>query len=251
MERNGGIAASSWAEESRVDTRRYLGALRRGKFVIIAIVAAVTLVVLAVSLILPKQYTATATIVFNPETGLFGPPDAASTQRQLSTVSTLITAPRTGAEAARRVPGETPTSIGSAINTSVDSEANLIRVSATDGRPAQAARIANAAANSFLTVQEELQRERLLGAKTSLEVQAERLDEGPEAEEQIAAIRTRISHLEVQAASAGTNLQLGEAASPPSSPSSPLPLRNTIVASSRPSSSVSLSRSRGTSFRRS
>ena len=56
MERNGGIAASSWAEESRVDTRRYLGALRRGKFVIIAIVAAVTLVVLAVSLILPKQY---------------------------------------------------------------------------------------------------------------------------------------------------------------------------------------------------
>ena len=230
MDQNTRSSAADWGDESRVDTRRYINTLQRNKVLIIAIVAVITLVVLAISLVLPKQYSATATIVFNADTGLFGPPDAASTQRELSTVGTLITTPRTKAEAARRIPGETVGSIGSTISTSVDPEANLIHVSATNGDPDRAAEIANAVAQSFLTVQEKLQQERLLGAKAGLEEQIAKLGEEPGADEQAAAIRDRINHLGVQAASAGTDLQLAEEATPPSSPASPQPLRNAILA---------------------
>lgn len=230
MERGGEQGASNWADEPRLDTRRYLGALKRSRVLITVIVAVLTLGVLVVSLVLPKQYTATATIVFNPDTGLFGPPDAASTQRQLSTIGTLITTPRTSAEAARRVPGETAASVESATSTSVDEEANLIHVGATSNEPELASRIANAVSGSFLFVQRKLQRERLLGAKAGLEEQIAELSGQPGSEEQIEAIRNRINHLGVQAASAGTDLQLAEAARPPSSPSSPQPLRNTIIA---------------------
>jgi uncharacterized protein involved in exopolysaccharide biosynthesis len=50
-------------DEERVDFRHYLGAVRRSKWLILAIVVVVTGVVVAASLLLPKSYDATATVV--------------------------------------------------------------------------------------------------------------------------------------------------------------------------------------------
>ncbi len=108
MERSGGYGSGNWNDDSRIDARRYLGALKRNRRLIALIVSVVTVVVLVVSLVLPKSYSATAKIIYDPESALFGPPDAESSQRQLSTLSTLFNSPQLEKEAAAQVPGETP-----------------------------------------------------------------------------------------------------------------------------------------------
>src|SRR4051812_28119561 len=142
---------SSAQDEPTVDVRRYVGALQRNRTLIAITVAGITLVVLLLSLILPKKYEATARIVLDPDTSLFSTPDATSTQRQLATIQKLVTSPDVESVAATKSgDGETEDSIDSKIDSSVSQTANLINVSATDGDPDKAAEIANAVAISFL-----------------------------------------------------------------------------------------------------
>jgi Mrp family chromosome partitioning ATPase len=231
MERSGRYGGAS-ADDARIDTQRYLGALKRNRTLMAVIVVVITLVVLLISLALSKSYTANATIVYNPESVLLGAPDAEATQRQLSTLSTLFTTPRTEAAAAEAVPGQTPESIDKAVSISVATEANLIEVKASDGDAATAAAIANAVAKAFLAVQADEKKEQLAATQAGLEAQIEAIGETGAAgsEEQLDALQKRINQLEVQSASAGTELQLGEEATVPDSPSSPQPVRNTVIA---------------------
>jgi Mrp family chromosome partitioning ATPase/capsular polysaccharide biosynthesis protein len=231
MERNSGYGSPRWADDSRIDTRRYLGALKRNRRLIVVIVVVVTLLVLIVSLVLPKSYSATAKIIYDPESALLGPPDAESTQRQLSTLSTLFNSPQLEQAAAKQVPGETPESIHSAISITVATEANLLEVKASADEADKAAEIANAVSTSFLQLQQEQAREKLLATQASLEEQIENVGaESETAEAQVEALQNRINHLEVQAATAGGELQLGQEATAPSSATSPDPPRNTLIA---------------------
>ncbi len=92
-------------------------------------------------------------------------------------------------------------------------------------------------ADTFLSLQQEQAREKLLATQASLEEQIANLTEGEEAGEeesaarsQVEALQNRINHLEVQAATAGGELQMGQEATVPSSPASPDPPRNTVIA---------------------
>lgn len=231
MEQRGEYGSPRGADESRIDTQRYLGALKRNRWLITVIVVVVTLLVLVISLVLPKSYSATAKIVYDPESALFGPPDAESTQRQLSTLSTLFNSPQLEQEAAKQVPGETPESIHSAISVAVATEANLLEVQASAAEAEKAAEIANAVSKSFLSLQQVQAREKFTATQASLEEQIENVDEESEsAEAQVEALQNRINHLEVQAATAGGELQMGQEATVPSSPASPDPPRNTVIA---------------------
>jgi capsular exopolysaccharide synthesis family protein len=220
----------SGAAEDRVDVRRYLAALRRDRRWIAAVVIAVTAAVFALSLVLPKSYQATATIVLDVQSGVFGPPDAESTQRRLATIESLLSSTEVLTEAAEEVGGgETAESLETKVDSSVDELTNLIDVSGTDGDPDTAAAIANAVAQSFLDVQQGLERERLNDAADSLAREAAELS-GPGSAGEIDAINDRINDLRVQAASAGSDLQLAERALPPTDPVSPRPLRNSVLA---------------------
>ncbi len=228
---NGRYPDTGDAAEDRVDVRRYLGALRRDARLIATIVAVITFAVLLLSLILPKSYEASATIVLDADVGVFGPPDADSTQRKLATIEQLLSSQQVLDRAAKEVGGgETAVSIDSAVDSAVDETANLIDVSARDGSPDTAAAIANAVASSFLDVQRELEQERLQAARESLSQEIDQLENAPDTAGEIDAIKSRVNDLRVQEASAGSDLQLAEQAIPPTEPAAPRPLRNTVLA---------------------
>ena len=231
MNDSGLRSRSSAQDEPTVDVRRYIGALQRNRGLIAATVLGITLVVLLLSLILPKKYEATARIVLDPDTSLFSSPDATSTQRELATIQKLVTSTAVEAVAAEKVDnGETQDSIDEAVDSSVSQTANLINVSATDSDPDRAAEIANAVSAAFLATQRELARARLDAAIASIQQAIAQVQGTPDAADQIGALQQRLSDLNVQRAGAGTDLHLAERAEAPTTPSSPRPVRNTILA---------------------
>jgi Mrp family chromosome partitioning ATPase/capsular polysaccharide biosynthesis protein len=217
------------AAEERIDVRRYLDALRRSRRLIAGIVVLMTGTVLAVSLLLPDTYRATTRIVFEDSATVFGETNPESTQRRLATIETLVTAPTVLNSVAREV-GESRDSLEDNVEASVDEEANIVNVSATDEDPRRAARIANSVAREFLSQRAALERERIRRARENLEQQIAGLEAQPNAGVQVGAIRERISELTVSEGSAGSDLQIAERAEVPDAPASPRPLRNTILA---------------------
>lgn len=217
--------------EERVEVRRYLDALSRNRWTIIALVVLVTAIVVILSLLLPDNYRATTRLVLEQTTSPFGESDEASQQRRLATTETLLTSQQVLDAAARRVPGMTDADdLEGKVTSSVEPDANIINISGSDGDPRIAARIANAVAGAFLSENERVDRERLAQAREQLEQQIIALQTAPNADVQIAAIRERISELAVAEASAGGDLIVAERADPPSDPASPRPVRNGVLA---------------------
>jgi Mrp family chromosome partitioning ATPase/capsular polysaccharide biosynthesis protein len=222
---------SSGGHESRgeqpIEMRRHLDALRRARLPILAFVTAVTATVVAVSMLLPNTYKATATIVLEQPLTPFGSTDVQTVQRRLQTIEQLLGTTQVLTGAAGLVPGETRQSLEGAVGSTVDDRANIIRISATDGDPERAAAKANAVAGTFLQAQETAERRRL--SEASRQLTQELRNSGARAEE-IQAVRARISELTVSEAAVGSELELAQAAEPPASPYSPRPVRNGILA---------------------
>ena len=217
--------------EERVEVRRYLDALSRSRWLIGGIVAGVTGIVLLLSLLLPNSYQATSRLVFETAASLFGETDATSTQRQLATTETLLTSTQVLDRAARRVPGiESGEELEDKVTSSVEQQANIINITASDGDAERAAQIANAVGTAFLSERERLDREQIASARAQLEQEIIRLEGSPNAGDQIVAIRERISQLAVSEASLGSDLAIAERAEAPSAPASPRPLRNAVLA---------------------
>ena len=216
--------------EERVDVRRYLDAVRRGRWLILMIVIVVTGSALALSLALPDTYVATSRIVMEDRATAFGESDSETVRRRLATTNALLTTPRVLQGAARRVPGETADSIEDKVSSAVDSEANIISIDASDEDPERAADVANAVAGAFLQERARVERARISQAREQLEQEILALEGTPNAAVQIPAIRERISELTVSEGSAGADLQIAERADPPSEPSSPRPVRNSVLA---------------------
>jgi succinoglycan biosynthesis transport protein ExoP len=210
--------------------RRYLGALRRSRGLMIGIVVLVTGAALALSLLLPKTYEATSTIVLDVEVGALGVEDAESQERRLATLNSLLLSTEVLRRAAEQVPGETSDSLSSAAESTVDPTSNLIYVTAEGEDPETAAAIANAIAQSFLNVQTERDRERFEAAAQSVREQIAALEGEAGASDQLNALQQRLTELEVSAAGAGADLDVAEEATAPESPASPRPRRNTVLA---------------------
>jgi len=217
--------------EERVEVRRYLGALRRSRWLIFGTVALITGAVVIASLALPKSYLAETSIVLDVQDAL-GQTDPESTRRQLATVQTLLTSPRVLESAAGELEGEDPDMLGSQVSSQADPEANIITVSATDDTPEGAARIANTVSQTFLAERTRFERERLAGSREQLEEEITNLENAasPSAQVQIPALRDRISQLSVSEGSAGSDLQLVSEAEAPSAANSSRPLRNGLLA---------------------
>jgi capsular exopolysaccharide synthesis family protein len=212
-----------------VETGRYLDALRRSKLLIALVVLPLTFLVLVVSLMLPKTYRATATIVVQSASDPLGG-DVESTERRLATIDALVTTRETLRRAARRVPGETAATLDGKVSSSVDPAANIINVAATDDSAREAARIANAVATTFVNSERRIERRRLTRARTELLSALAALEgrRGEQAAAERAAIRERLTDFDVSAAGTGTELAVAEAARPPEEAYSPRPVRNAI-----------------------
>lgn len=203
-----------------VDAQRYLDALRRGIWLIAAIVIVVTVAVLAISLELPKTYRASVDIVYNPTATLLQSNEATSTQRQMATFEALVRTPPVTTTAAHKL-SESPKAVKDAISASANPNANLLTITASAGKGSVAAARANAVAEAFLSEEQSMQNLGLSNARTQLQEQIAQLKGTPGTATQIAALEARISALQINAAGTASELQIAESAVPPSGASSP------------------------------
>jgi polysaccharide biosynthesis transport protein len=216
------------ADEQPTDVSRYVSAIRRGAWLIALIVIPLTATVLVLSLLLPKSYSATTSLVLEEPGGVLAA-DNDSATRRLATMRELLTSRDVLARAARELPGETADTLQDKVTAAVDDVASIIEVKASDGDPDGAAAIASGVTGTFLNMRQTAERERLADARRELELALERArSRGSAAEEQ--ALRERLTELSVSELATGDELQVAQAARPPDSPDSPKPLQNTLFA---------------------
>src|SRR5437660_900357 len=227
--RRGGTAG-----EEPIEVGRYFEALRRSRWLILAIVVVVTAGVLAVSLSLPKNYDATASIVVTNASGLLGSNETQAQERTLTTTATLATTASVLTEAAKAVPGETRASLAKRVSASVAEKANIINIKVTARSGRVAAELAYAVARAFLTQHAAQQRAQTATALSLINDQIAalraRASSEPNVAAQLSALQARAAELEAASAAAGSELQLVQRPDVPSSPSSPRPLRNGVIA---------------------
>jgi capsular exopolysaccharide synthesis family protein len=215
-----------------IEVGRYVSALRRSWLLILLIVIPLTAAVFLVSQTLSERYRATAKVVVESAADPLETRDVESVERRLATIQVLLTTRETFRRASRKLKGETPATLDGKVQASVDPTANIINVVATDETAAGAARIANAVATSFLATERRVERRRLNRARATLLRALADLKgvRGLQAQEERAAVRERLTDLDFGAASAGSELDLAEAARAPAAPYSPRPVRNTVFA---------------------
>lgn len=220
--------------EDPVEVGRYLEALRRSRWLILSIVIVVTGAALAVSLSLHKTYEATASIVVDNASGLVTSTEQATVQRNLQTTATLATTQAVLTEAANAVPGETGKQLEKRVTTSVAENANIINIKVAYRNGQGAATLAYAVARAFLTQHATSERAQTATALTLINdqiaaVRARSAGE-PTVAAQLSTLQARAAELEAASARAGSELTLLQRPGVPSSPSSPQPLRNTVIA---------------------
>src|SRR5919108_6142474 len=217
-------------EDQPVDVPRFVAALRRAWWLIALIVVPLTGAVLILSLILPKTYDATARLVVEDSSGALDNGDGETVTRRLATIQTLVTSRDVLTRAAEELPGETADTLEDKVSATVDDQASIVDLHASDNDPAGAAAIANRVAETFLADRRGAERDRFARARRDLQAALDRLSGTPNSEVEAPAIRQRLSELSVAEVTSAGELELAEAARPPKSASSPLPLQNTLFA---------------------
>jgi capsular exopolysaccharide synthesis family protein len=220
---------SQEANDSALDARRYLDALRRNARMIVGIAVLVTVVVVVVTHLSAKTYQTAARVIYNPTASALVSQSESSTQRQLTTYESLVTAPNVLARAASHL-SEPASVLKGAISASAEAEANLLSVTATAHQPALAARRANAVAEAFVATEQATQDHAYKSAQSQLEAEIGTLRGTPEAAAQITALQERISALQIDATGIDSELQIVEPATAPSGPSSPRTTLDAIIA---------------------
>jgi Mrp family chromosome partitioning ATPase len=215
---------SAWDEP--VDVSRHLSALRRARLLIAVMVVSMTAAVFVFSSFLPKTYEAKARIVADDQTSTFASGDVETVKRRLATVEALLTTRHVLAGAAARLHLRSADALQDHVRASVEQTANIVDVTATDGKALQAAAIANTVARTFLGYDLAQAQERLARERTQL---AHALDRSQNPAER-AALRQRLNELSVSGAASESDLSLAEPARAPAQPSSPRPLRNAVFA---------------------
>jgi capsular exopolysaccharide synthesis family protein len=216
-----------------VEVRRYVDAVRRGRWLILTLAVTAGLVAYLLSSLAPDRYTATAIIVKRVSAASTDTVNVDSLARELSTIGQLLVTTDVLGRAADKVgDGETATSLSQSVKSTVNPDANLINVSATATEdPKKAATIANAVADTFVTEQADVSRQQYEAARQGLLQQLNTINRSdPAAQQQEQAIRQRLSDISVAQAAAGIDLSVAQRAGVPKSRTSPRPLRNSVIA---------------------
>jgi Mrp family chromosome partitioning ATPase/capsular polysaccharide biosynthesis protein len=215
----------AWDAEA-VDVSRHFAALKRARWLIVAMVVSMTVAVFVFSAFLPKTYEAKARIVADDETSGLASGDVETVKRRLATVQTLLTTRSVLAAAAARLHLSSRDDLQDHVTASVEPQANIVDVKARDGDAVRAAAIANTVARTFLAYDEAQAATRLTRERAQL-VRA--LDRSRNPAER-SAIRQRLSELSVTGAVSASDLSLAEPARAPREASSPSPIRNAVFA---------------------
>jgi receptor protein-tyrosine kinase len=213
------------------DIERFLRILRRRKLVILLTFLGVTGAALALSLSKEKQYTASSSLLFRDpaiDRTLFKtyPPPNVDTATEAATNERLVKLPAVAQRTAKRLGGGPITSalVFSKIKVARQGQAQLLSVVATDHNPVFAAQLANTFAAEYINWRRDADRAIINRARQDIRRQLNAV-----AEPNHQTLLRSIQNLGVIAA-----LQTGKAeqvstAKPPSTPSSPKPVRDGIL----------------------
>src|ERR1035441_3178997 len=231
------MAALNTAEP---DLRTYLQILRRRYYWVIAAVVLLGAAAGGYSVNQPKQYTASAQLLVQPTTGTL--PSAGSQQvispTDVLTELQLLTAAPVK-EAVRHQLGSEPN-----VSASQVGQTNVIAVAATSKSPTLAAKIANAYANAFIAYQQTVTNAKLAAAEGQLQSQISAIDAqvaslsksvstSPQVDAllvQETTLKEELATLQVSGAVSGGGVEVVTPAKAPTSPSSPKPVQDALIA---------------------
>ena len=198
--------------------------LRRRKLVILVSLIAVPLAAFFYSAAQTKEYTASATLLFESEeeTGLN------EVARFTATVEGLATLPAVAASAAESL-GVGFGEVGSVEVGSGNENANLTTISATDESPDRAAEIANAYARATIAFQRKSSKAKVKAKIAVLESKIGELAASEAPGPKINLLQEQLDTLEVEEALETGEISLVQEATPPSDPSRPRTKRNVIL----------------------
>jgi capsular exopolysaccharide synthesis family protein len=192
---------------------------------------------LAFSLIQTKEYTAEASLLFRDpgfDQQLFGsagspsPDPTREAATNIKLVSLQAVADRTAAALGNGLTGE---EIAQKISVpQSEGNADVASIKATDPDPKLAATLANAFAENYIRFRRDADRRKVRQARNLVEADLARLSPTEQQSSQGQSLQRQISRLATLEALQTGNAELVQRATPPTSPSSPKTIRNTVIA---------------------
>jgi Mrp family chromosome partitioning ATPase len=207
---------------ARPDFHAAAGLLRRRYLVMLPFLL-IPIAALVFSLKQEERYTASASVLFSDEDKIASglPEREAATNVQLLSVNEI----RRGVE--ERLGDQA--SIAEEVEVGQEGAANVLTITATDPSPERAARTANAYAAAYIDFRRRTARRELLAEQRFLREEIERLGSSKRARARKRNLEQQLRRLEFDRTRERGGARIVEDATPPSSPSSPKPVRNTII----------------------
>jgi Mrp family chromosome partitioning ATPase len=220
-------------QDERSDFGALAGILRRRLWLVVVAVIAAVGAALFYSHHQQKQYQSSAVLLFRQvllDVQLTGVPlqvaSGDATVESATDVGLLSQDNVRAGAAAQLGPPYTAGSLKNQVSIAPQDKSNLVAVQATAGTPQQAARIANAVAGSYLRIanQQIVSEIGAAQARVRSQISVRTLTRA-----QRTALRGALVKLSVLASLGPQNVHLVQAAVPPTSPSSPKPVRNAVI----------------------
>ncbi len=211
-----------------VDTRRYLAAVRRDLPLIGALAIGLMVFAVALSMVLPKTYSAVATVGYDLARASAG--DAVSQERNIETQKALVTQTIVLDAARQALDDQGITVDQDTLRLATTAEAvfgaNLLEIASTSDEPRLAAAYANAVADAYIKNTTGNQGSAIKSQIASLG----RAIESADSPEQKDSLRAQQNDLYAQLATQVDQVTLARAAVVPGGPDSPKPVRNGVLA---------------------
>ncbi len=231
-------AAAQTAAQDEPVVRALLSSLRRRLNVLLIVAIALPAGALAFSLNAEKQYTASAKLLFRDpgfDSKVFGgqvlspsvdPAREAATNLGLVSLETVVQ------RASRVIKSRVMTAddIRAKVAIAAEGQSNVIDVSATDGDPVFASKLANTVAREYIVFRRNADREKIAQASALVEQQLAALPADQRSGSQGMQLSKQVDQLKVLGALQTGNAELVQRAETPSSPSAPNTARNVILA---------------------
>jgi capsular exopolysaccharide synthesis family protein len=220
---------------SSSDLEQILRALWRRLPLILGCVLVTAGIAFAISLAQSKEYSASASLLFrNPgyAEDLFGTSAAQinpSPTREAATNEKLVGLKVVAQRTARAMPDLSAEEVYDMVSVSSQGEAEVVAVTATSTDREQAKDVANTFARQFIAFRASADRSKLLQAKSLAEAEFQKLSPEQMNAARGQALSRSAEKLGVLASLQTGNAELVQPAETPTSPSSPKPLRNTLI----------------------
>lgn len=228
--------ASEETDTRQFDLGGVIAVLRRRAGLILMCVVIATVAAVGISLLQEKQYSASASLLFrNPgfAENLFGnsvTTPSTDPTREAATNEKLVGLEIVAKRASEHLEGLTPEEVSGMVSVSASGEADIVSLTATSSDPEQAKFVANTFAHQFINFRAKADRSKLLEAKGLAEEEYSRLSPEQQAGPRGVALSSGAEKLGILASLQTGNAELVQPAELPSSPSSPRPMRNGILA---------------------